>query len=190
MTTLVGYPFEKASLGYWRTMYKRRHVRLKEAIAAHDSNAIKRFHALCVEAETNVHKREQWLADHSAKTRPGIPVADLTGISDLHPTEGLAGYPAHDYFAPAGSDCVAPVSGVIARFSGHDPAQGPVEGPHGPFGWSIYIDGDNHHSYYLTHLGSRSTAVGARVHQGQVIGTVGDYARWTGTPDHIHMGVH
>lgn len=121
--------------------------------------------------------------------KTGVPVADLTSEGGPHPTMGLAGYPARDYFAPAGSGAVAPVAGKVVRLSGHDPRLGPVEGPHGPLGWSVYIQGTDGHEYYLTHLGSRSVQVGQTVKAGQPIGTVANYAKY-GTPSHIHMGVH
>jgi murein DD-endopeptidase MepM/ murein hydrolase activator NlpD len=102
---------------------------------------------------------------------------------------GLAGYPAHDFFAPSGSHAVAPVSGTVVKLSGHDPSQGPTSGPHGPLGWSVYIRGSDGKTYYLTHMGARNVKVGQRVRQGQIIGTVADYAKY-GTPSHIHMGVN
>ena len=127
----------------------------------------------------------------SYNTSAGQPIPKnlLTSISGEHETMGLPGYPAHDYFAPAGTPAVAPVDGTVSRLSGHPPGEGPTEGPHGPFGWSVYISGDNGHSYYLTHLGSRTVSVGEQVKLGEPIGTVGDYARY-GTPSHIHMGIH
>jgi murein DD-endopeptidase MepM/ murein hydrolase activator NlpD len=111
-----------------------------------------------------------------------------TSVGGEHPTEGLAGFPAHDYFAKAGSAAVAPVSGKVIKLSGHDPSEGPTEGPHGPFGWSVYVQGEDGRIYYMTHLGSRNVQVGQTVKAGQPLGTVGDYARY-GTPSHIHMGV-
>lgn len=119
---------------------------------------------------------------------PGNPVIGGTSISPEHPTLGLIGYPAHDYFAQAGSTVVSPVTGVVTKLSGNSPSLGPVLGPHGPLGWSVYIKGGGH-TYYLTHMGSRSVSVGQSVTQGQPIGTVADYAKY-GTPSHIHMGVH
>jgi murein DD-endopeptidase MepM/ murein hydrolase activator NlpD len=101
---------------------------------------------------------------------------------------GLAGYPAHDFFAPSGSEVVAPIGGKVIRLSGHDPKQGPTEGPHGPLGWSVYIKGNDGKTYFLTHMGSRSVKVGEKVKAGVPIGTVADYAAY-GTPSHIHMGV-
>lgn len=123
------------------------------------------------------------------KFRPGTPVVDLTRIGGEHPTEGLAGYPAKDYFAPSGSPVAAPITGKVIKLSGHDPSMGPIEGPHGPLGWSVYIQGNDGHIYYLTHMGSRNVRIGETVKAGQRIGTVADYARY-GTPSHIHMGVH
>jgi murein DD-endopeptidase MepM/ murein hydrolase activator NlpD len=121
--------------------------------------------------------------------KAGVPVASLTSEGGLHPTMGLDGYPAHDYFAPAGSAAVAPVTGKVVKLSGHDPSQGPVAGPHGPLGWSVYIRGADGRTYYLTHMGSRTVKVGQTVRQGQQIGTVANYAKY-GTPSHIHMGVN
>lgn len=117
------------------------------------------------------------------------PVVDLTSVGGEHQTEGLPGYPAHDFFAPSGSPVVAPVTGRVVKLSGHDPAEGPVEGPHGPLGWSVYIEAPDGHTYYLTHLGSRSVHLGQTIKAGQRIGSVADYAKY-GTPSHVHMGVH
>jgi murein DD-endopeptidase MepM/ murein hydrolase activator NlpD len=121
--------------------------------------------------------------------KPGRPVASGTSTGGVHQTDGLPGFPARDYFAPAGSAAVAPVSGTVIRLSGHDPKNGPTQGPHGPLGWSVYIKGSDGKTYFLTHMGSRSVKVGDRLKAGQKIGTVADYHKY-GTPDHIHMGVH
>jgi murein DD-endopeptidase MepM/ murein hydrolase activator NlpD len=120
--------------------------------------------------------------------KAGSPVADLTSRGGEHETMGLAGYPAYDYFAPSGSPAVAPVTGKVVRLSGHDPSHGPTQGPHGPLGWSVYIQGSDGREYYMTHMGSRNVKVGQTVKAGQPIGTVADYAKY-GTPSHIHMGV-
>lgn len=121
-------------------------------------------------------------------TFPGSPVPGQRPIPATHQTAGLLGYPAVDYFAAGGSPCVSPVTGTVTRLSGHDPSNGPTGGVHGPFGWSVYIEGGGK-IYFLTHMGARMVKVGDRVRQGQVIGTVGNYARWGGV-DHIHQGVH
>jgi len=116
------------------------------------------------------------------------PVAHMTSEGGQHPTAGLAGYPARDYFAKPGTAAVAPVNGTVVRLSGHDPAQGPTQGPHGPLGYSVYIKGDDGHMYFLTHMGKRNVKPGQRVRSGQKIGTVANYDKY-GTPSHIHMGV-
>ena len=117
-----------------------------------------------------------------------IPAAYQTSVGGEHPTAGLAGFPARDYFAKAGSPVVAPVAGKIVRFSGHDPKRGAVEGAGGPLGWSIYIRGADGRTYYLTHLGSRTVHVGQTVEAGTPIGTVANYDKY-GRASHVHMGV-
>lgn len=163
-----------------------------------DSNvigqALQQLHASMPELnepQTPVAGPGSFATDHASgdlHARFGIPVADLSSVGGLHPTEGLNGYPAHDYFAPAGSPVVAPITGTVIKLSGHDPALGPIEGPHGPLGWSVYIKGADGRTYYLTHLGSRDVKVGEKLHTGEPIGTVADYAKY-GTPSHVHQGV-
>lgn len=150
-------------------------------------------------AASKVRLRKQQVADaerviarhlrYTDNTYEGSPVPGKQAHAPDHQTAGLAGYPGYDYMAPAGSPCVSPVTGTVTRLSGHDPTNGPTNGPHGPFGWSVYIQGGGK-TYFLTHMGTRTVREGQRVTQGQQIGTVGNYARWTGTPCHIHMGVH
>lgn len=119
----------------------------------------------------------------------GDPVIGGTSVGGEHDTAGLPGYPAKDYFAPAGSTAVAPVSGKVIKLSGHDPKGGPTNGPHGPLGWSVYIQAADGRTYFLTHLGKRSVKVGQTIKAGTPIGTVANYDKY-GTPSHIHMGVH
>jgi len=120
----------------------------------------------------------------------GFPVPNPTSVGGVHDTSGLPGYPARDYFAPAGSACVSPVDGKVDRLSGHDPKDGAYAGAGGPLGWSVYITAsDTGWSYYLTHMGSLLCFKGQTVKQGEVIGTVANYHSY-GRPDHIHMGVH
>jgi murein DD-endopeptidase MepM/ murein hydrolase activator NlpD len=127
--------------------------------------------------------------DVLGNAQPGSPIAGQKPHASTHPTAGLPGYPAFDYMAPAGTPVVAPATGKIVQLSGHDPAMGPTNGPHGPFGWSIYIQAKDGTLYYLTHLGSRLVHLGQQVMAGQKIGTVGDYAKWGGA-SHVHQGVH
>jgi len=117
------------------------------------------------------------------------PVAALTTVGPLHPTAGLDGYPAHDWFAPAGSAVIAPTSGRVIKLSGHDPAAGMIDGPHGPFGWSVYLRDGRGWTWYLTHMGRRVAQLDQLVHQGEALGTVALWPRG-GAPPHIHMGVH
>jgi murein DD-endopeptidase MepM/ murein hydrolase activator NlpD len=118
-----------------------------------------------------------------------IPGGYQVSEGPIHATLGLAGYLATDWMCDAGTPVVAMENGTIERFSGHDPANGPPQGIHGPFGWSIYLKGQSGADYFITHLGKRLTSVGAVVQAGKVIGTVGDYARWGGA-NHTHVGVH
>jgi hypothetical protein len=111
-----------------------------------------------------------------------------TTFTSTHQTAGLPGYPAVDVFGSPGTPVGSPVAGTIARFSGRPPSAGAYMGPGGPFGYSIYLNGANNRSYFLTHFGSRAVQVGQRVRQGQILGTIGDYPG--GVPDHIHEGLH
>lgn len=150
-------------------------------------------------AKTTVTGGDQAPADASSGTTGGgksvkgfvvgSPVAGQKPHKATHETLGLPGYPAFDYMAPAGTAVVAPVSGKIIKLSGHDPKNGPTSGPHGPFGWSIYLKGDDGKTYFLTHLGSRDVELGKRVKAGTRIGSIGDYSKWGGA-DHVHTGVH
>ena len=125
----------------------------------------------------------------SPHARAGDPVvSSKQSEGGAHATAGLAGYPAHDFFAPAGTHAVAPVSGTVIKNSGHDPSLGAVQGAGGPLGWSTYIKGNDGKTYFLTHLGSRNVKVGQKVKQGQIIGTVANYDKY-GRQSHIHMGV-
>lgn len=119
----------------------------------------------------------------------GSPIPGEKPQKPTHETAGLAGYPAVDYMAKPGTKVVAPVSGKIVKLSGHDPKLGAVQGAGGPLGWSVYIQGTDGRTYYLTHMGARNVKVGQRVDAGQVIGNVANYDKY-GRPSHIHMGVH
>lgn len=114
------------------------------------------------------------------------PVHDTLGLTTL--AEG-GPFPAIDFFAHPGSPVVAPEGGKISRFSGHDPAQGPIGAPGGPLGWSIYLQGDSGTTYYITHLDTRTVKVGDTVTIAQQIATVADYDKW-GRQSHTHVGVH
>jgi hypothetical protein len=83
--------------------------------------------------------------------KAGLPIVGGTHGGE-HGTSGLAGYTGVDYFNPAGSAVVAPVSGKVIKLSGHDPKKGAVQGAGGPLGWSIYIQAKDGRIYYLTLL--------------------------------------
>lgn len=185
------------SLILWRTRlaYRRRRLALARTeghadklVTKLEAERIHKWERLVAEAVTRVERREAQLHPAPTNTFTGSPVPGQPPVAATHQTAGLDGFPAVDYFARAGSPCVSPVTGKVTRLSGHDPVNGPVNGVHGPFGWSVYIEGGGK-TYYLTHMGSRTVKAGDSVRQGQKIGTVGNYARWGGT-DHIHQGVH
>jgi murein DD-endopeptidase MepM/ murein hydrolase activator NlpD len=120
-----------------------------------------------------------------------IPHPYFTHQGGRHNTDGLAGYPAIDFFAAPGSPVIAPESGRIERFSGHDPAEGPPLGVGGPLGWSIYLRGNSGTTYFMTHLGTRTVKVGQVVGEADKIGTVADYDKYAGKGfSHCHCGVH
>lgn len=106
-----------------------------------------------------------------------------------HPTAGLPGYPARDFFARPGTIVLAPAAGKITKLSGHDPAEGGVPG--GAYGWSIYLTVP-HAIYFLTHFSTRLVELGQAVELGQEIGTVCDaaVAHMASSLSHIHEGKH
>lgn len=166
---------------------RKRHA----AKARHANEKVKTWEKVRAFQQRLVKRRTDQLHDLVGRVpgaRPGWPIVPGT-VGGIHETGGLPGYPAHDYFAPAGAPAVAPVDGVIRRFSGHDPSLGAVQGAGGPLGWSIYLAGGDGNDYYLTHMGTRTVIEGQHVEQGEKIGTVADYHSF-GRADHIHMGVH
>jgi murein DD-endopeptidase MepM/ murein hydrolase activator NlpD len=120
-----------------------------------------------------------------AKTYPGSPVPGQRPHASTHPTGGLPGYPAYDYMCPAGTPCVAPVSGKIDRLSGKNPKLGGPAG--GALGYSIYLSG-NGKSYFMTHLDKVKVKAGQHVKQGEQIAEAAHGPPSWSTP-HVHMGV-
>ena len=57
-------------------------------------------------------------------------------------------------------------------------------------GLSIYLKGDDGHTYYYAHLSSISVTDGQRVKAGDVIGAVGNTGNAITTPPHLHWQVH
>lgn len=149
------------------------------------------YHGADVNSDHTINGPLQaWLWMNDPERQLSNPVPGGRIIGPVHATEGLAGYPAIDLGAPAGTLVHAPEAGVVERWSGHDPADGPIEGEHGPFAWSLYLRGASGADYYMTHLASRAVVPGGRVARGQSLATIADYSRWTGTPDHVHIGVN
>lgn len=107
--------------------------------------------------------------------------------SDLHETAGIPGNFALDFMAPGGTPFLAPQASTVSRLSGHDPAEGVLDGD--IFGWNIYLTtSPGKVVYFATHLGDRHVTVGEKVKLGQLLGHVG---HWPGDPDrsHTHLGI-
>jgi murein DD-endopeptidase MepM/ murein hydrolase activator NlpD len=117
----------------------------------------------------------------------GSPVAGKKAQRASHQTSGLAGYPAFDYMAPAGTKVGAPVGGTIVRVSGKDPRLGGAPG--GPLGYSVYLKGTDGRTYFLTHIDKLTVKPGQKVKQGQQIAVVANGPKSWSSP-HVHMGVH
>lgn len=103
-------------------------------------------------------------------------------IKTTHPTRGLPGYPAYDWFREAGTVVGAPASGKISRVSGDDPANAKTPGI---YGRSVYLETDEGGRAFLTHFDKLDVTENQRVERGTPLGTVADY----GSADHIHYGI-
>ena len=104
----------------------------------------------------------------------------------LHETAGLPHNWALDFMAPGGTRFLAPFDGVVARFSGHDPAMGVIGGD--IYGWNIYEDEKNGIQIFVTHLENRVGPVGRHVKAGTILGHVGHWPHDPGR-SHTHLGV-
>jgi len=113
--------------------------------------------------------------------------------SDLHETAGLPGNWALDFMAPGGTPVYAPQDGLtVTRLSGHDPAEGVIEGD--IFGWNVYLRSDAGVTYFLTHMGDRRLSTGLPLPLGMKVGrrnVIGHVGHWPDDPgrSHTHMGV-
>lgn len=102
----------------------------------------------------------------------------------LHVTAGLPGNVALDFMAAGGTTILAPQDCYVMRLSGHDPAEGVIDGD--IYGWNTYLhvpDG----FYFLTHQDFRYVKLGQWVRKGTRIGRVG---HWPNDPgrSHSHLG--
>lgn len=99
-----------------------------------------------------------------------------------HDTGGLAGFPAVDNFAHAGTSVLAPVSGRMIYVHTIPWNQNERVG-----GVTAYLQGDNGKTYFLTHMAGNVPS--GRVAAGQAIGKVAAVPNgWW--PSHIHEGVY
>lgn len=96
-----------------------------------------------------------------------------------HKTDGLPGWGAWDWSAPAGTVVGSPVSGTIVRLSGDGKRHGTV------YGWNIYIKTDDGRMLFLTHFSTRMVKKGQRIGVGTPLGRVMSY----GKASHIHIAV-
>lgn len=111
--------------------------------------------------------------------RGGIQVP--TSHRSTHPTSGLGGYPAVDYFAKPGTPVKAPENGAITRVQGSATTAG------GTYGFGVYFDGyETGNGYFIKHLINPGRP--GNYKRGDVIGYV---SPWADNPNaaHAHVGI-
>jgi murein DD-endopeptidase MepM/ murein hydrolase activator NlpD len=79
------------------------------------------------------------------------------------------------------------VGGTVVKLSGKDPKLGGKPG--GALGYSVYLQGDDGTTYFMTHIDGLTVKAGQKVQQGQRIAVVADGPASWSSP-HVHMGVH
>lgn len=103
-------------------------------------------------------------------------------FKSTHDTSNLPGFPAKDIFGAAGEPVYAPVSGMLVypHMIGWD-TQKHVGGG------TVYLQGDNGKTYFLTHF--QEVPPSGRIEAGQLLGHIGQVPgnAWE---SHIHEGVH
>jgi murein DD-endopeptidase MepM/ murein hydrolase activator NlpD len=104
----------------------------------------------------------------------------------LHETAGLPNNWALDFMAPGGTRFLAPFAGTVTRFSGHNPAEGVIDGS--VYGWNLYVEQKNGVWIFVTHLENRVGPVGRKVKPGDILGHVGHWPHDPGR-SHTHLGV-
>ncbi len=97
-------------------------------------------------------------------------------ITDTYGTRGGKHY-GIDIAAPEGTPVVAASSGIVSRSYYSD-----------TYGHAVFIEHDNGLETVYAHLHERVVAEGDRVLKGQVIGSVGNTGRSSGS--HLHFEVH
>ncbi len=105
-----------------------------------------------------------------------------------HETAGLAGYPAVDVFAPAGTLVVAGFSGTVTKLSGR--ARTGLEGKGRAYGLSVYVRNERSgRTRYATHMRCIAVEVGHVVKVGTVLGQVELPPRsMPASSAHVHLG--
>lgn len=94
--------------------------------------------------------------------------------------EGKRLHEGVDIFAKKGTPVIAPTDGYISRV-GRSKLGGKVV-------WMR--DRKRGHSYYFAHLDSQMVKAGMRVHQGHVLGLIGNTGNANDTPPHLHFGIY
>lgn len=99
------------------------------------------------------------------------------------PRSGGRKHKGTDIMSPRNTPLVAVVDGVISKTN-------PVE--RGLGGITVWLRGDDGHSYYYAHLETIAAGVtkGMRVKGGQVLGFVGDTGNARGGETHLHFEIH
>jgi murein DD-endopeptidase MepM/ murein hydrolase activator NlpD len=130
-------------------------------------------------------------ADHIDPPQPTttkyrLPVTD-TDRSCWNPTR--AAYPATDIFLACGAELVSPVSGIIADVRTVDAWNPTIDDPATRGGRSVAIVGFDQVRYYLAHFDQvePNLVVGAQIHIGDRLGTMGDTGRTSAC--HTHFGI-
>jgi hypothetical protein len=103
-------------------------------------------------------------------------------FSPTHQTAGLAGFPAIDVFGNPGEQVLAPVSGALV-----DQHMIPWNLKQRVGGETVYLQGDDGKTYFLTHL--QGNVPSGRVQAGEPIGQVGAVPQNAWQP-HIHEGAY
>ncbi len=85
-----------------------------------------------------------------------------------------------DIFAKKGTPVLAPTDGYVSRVG--------ISKLGGKVVW--LKDTKRGHSYYFAHLDSQAVKSGARLKQGDFIGTVGNTGNARNTPSHLHFGIY
>lgn len=84
----------------------------------------------------------------------------------------------NDYYAGAGTVCVAPIAGTVVRAGIPPLGQGYRVGIQGAEG-----------AVYMAHMTGLTVAVGDKVKPGDKVGVVWDFSAYNGIPDHLHFSM-